>query len=142
MKIALDNSRLNQTYNTPALATIHLTLTQVDWMLENGGLAWAANRSAESARIIYGWAEERSFATPFVKDEAKRSPVVATIDFDSTIVADDIAAVLRANGILDTESYRKLGKNQLRVSLFPAIDPEEIEALCGCIDFVVERLGC
>ena len=141
MKIALDNSRLNQTYNTPALATIHLTLTQVDWMLEHGGLAWAAGRSAESASIIYGWAEDRSFATPFVKDEAKRSPVVATIDFDDTVVADDIAAILRANGIVDTESYRKLGKNQLRVSLFPAIDPEDIAALCGCIDFVVEQMS-
>lgn len=140
MSIALENSRLNQTYNTPALATIHLTCNQVEWMLSNGGLKWAAGRCAESATIIYGWAEKSQFAEPFVKDSLIRSPVVATIDVDG-VSADEIAGVLRANGIVDTESYRKLGRNQLRIALFPAIEPSEVEALCACVDYVAEALS-
>ncbi|ROO52097.1 phosphoserine aminotransferase [Micromonospora sp. Llam0] len=137
---AIDNSRLEQTYNTPALATIFLAAEQTDWMTAQGGLAWAAKRTAESAAAIYGWAQRSAVATPFVTDPALRSNVVATIDFVDAVDASKVAKVLRANGIVDTEPYRKLGRNQLRVALFPAIDPADVEALTACVDFVIERL--
>jgi phosphoserine aminotransferase len=137
---AIDNSRLEQTYNTPALATIFLAAEQTDWMLAQGGLAWATKRTAESAGIVYGWAERSSVATPFVSDPALRSNVVATIDFADGVDASAIAKVLRANGIVDTEPYRKLGRNQLRVALFPAVDPADVDALTQCVDYVAERL--
>ncbi len=137
--IALGSSRKDETYNTPALATIFLAMHQVEWINENGGLEWAATRCDQSADIIYTWAESRSFTTPFVSDTAIRSHVVATIDFDG-VSADEVAAVLRTNGVVDVESYRALGRNQLRVALFPAIPPSDIAALCGCIDYVVESL--
>jgi len=141
LEIALDNSRLDQTYNTPALATIFLAAQQVDWINGNGGLEWAASRCDRSAEIIYGWAEAAAFATPFVVEADDRSHVVATIDFDEAIDATAISAVLRRNGIVDTDSYRKLGRNQLRIALFPAIEPDDISALTKCIDYVVERLS-
>jgi phosphoserine aminotransferase len=137
---AIDNSRLEQTYNTPALATIFLAAEQTDWMLSQGGLAWATKRTAESAGIVYGWAERSSVANPFVSDPALRSNVVATIDFAEGVDAARIAKVLRSNGIVDTEPYRKLGRNQLRVALFPAVDPADVDALTACIDYVVERI--
>jgi phosphoserine aminotransferase len=138
--IAIDNSRKDQTYNTPALATIFLAVQQIEWILHNGGLPFAAGRCDRSAEILYGWAESRDFATPFVADPAIRSHVVATIDFDDAIPAATVSAMLRQNLVVDTESYRKLGRNQLRIAMFPAIDPDDIEALTHCIDFVVERL--
>ncbi len=141
LKIAIANSRLCQTYNTPALATLLLLAEQVDWFLGNGGLEWAASRSDRSAEIIYGWAERSSFAQPFVNEPAERSHVTATIDFDEAVDALAVASVLRSNGIVDTEPYRKLGRNQLRVALFPAIEPADVEALTACVDWVVERLG-
>jgi phosphoserine aminotransferase len=137
---AIENSRLEQTLNTPSLATIFLAAEQVDWMLASGGLAWAAKRSAESASIVYGWAERSDVATPFVLDPGLRSNVIATIDFVDEVDAATIAKVLRANGILDTEPYRKLGRNQLRVATFPTVDPADVEALTHCVDYVVERL--
>ena len=140
LKLALDNSRKDQTYNTPALATVFLTVQQVDWLNGNGGLEWAAGRSDRSADILYGWAEASDIAEPFVSDTATRSRVVATIDFDDRVDADTISAVLRANGIVDTEGYRKLGRNQLRIGMFPAIEPSDIEALTACIDHIIERL--
>jgi phosphoserine aminotransferase len=138
---AIENSRLEQTYNTPALATVFLAAEQTDWMNAQGGLAWAAKRTAESAAILYGWAERRPVTTPFVADPALRSTVVATIDFVADVDAGAIAKALRANGIVDTEPYRKLGRNQLRIALFPAIEPADVEALTACIDHVVDRLG-
>jgi phosphoserine aminotransferase len=138
--IAIENSRLDQTYNTPALLTLMLLAEQVEWMNSNGGLKFAAGRSAESASKLYGWAEKTSYTTPFVVDPAHRSNVVGTINFDDSIDAAKVAAVLRANGIVDTEPYRKLGKNQLRVAMFPAIDPNDIDALTACIDYVVAAL--
>ena len=141
LKVALDNSRLDQTLNTPALATLFLFVDQVEWMNDNGGLEWAASRCDSSAEAIYGWAEASSFATPFVEKPDERSHVVATVDFDTSVDANVVAKVLRANGIVDTESYRKLGRNQLRVALFPATDPADVAALTGCIDHVVERLA-
>ncbi|MFV2017777.1 phosphoserine transaminase [Micromonospora sp. LOL_023] len=137
---AIDNSRLEQTYNTPALATIFLAAEQTDWMNAQGGLSWAAKRTAESAAAVYGWAQRSPVATPFVSDPALRSNVVATIDFADGVDATAIARALRANGIVDTEPYRKLGRNQLRVALFPAVDPADVEALTACVDFVIERL--
>lgn len=137
---AIDNSRLEQTYNTPALATIFLAAEQTDWMNAQGGLAWATKRTAESAGIVYGWAERSAVATPFVTDLALRSNVVATIDFVDEVDATAVAKVLRANGIVDTEPYRKLGRNQLRIALFPAVEPADVEALTAAIDYVVERL--
>ena len=139
--IALENSRKDQTYNTPALATLFLAVEQVRWINENGGLEFAAGRCDRSAATVYEWAEANPVTTPFVTDPAKRSHVVATIDFDDSVDAAVVAAVLRSNGILDTEPYRKLGRNQLRVALFPAIDPEDVAALTRCIDYVVEQLG-
>ncbi|MGH9192685.1 MAG: phosphoserine transaminase [Acidimicrobiales bacterium] len=139
--IALDNSRKDQTYNTPALATIFLAVQQIEWVLHNGGLPFATGRCDRSAEILYGWAESRDYATPFVADPAIRSHVVATIDLDDDVPAATVSAVLRQNLIVDTESYRKLGRNQLRIAMFPAIDPDDIEALTHCIDYVVERLA-
>ena len=136
---AVEQSRLEQTYNTPALATIFLAAEQTDWIIANGGLSWAAKRSAESAGVIYGWAERSSVASPFVADPALRSPVVATIDFKDSIDAAALAATLRANGIVDTEPYRKLGRNQIRISLFPTIEPADVEALTASIDYVLAR---
>ena len=141
LKVALDNSRKDQTYNTPALATVFLAAQQVDWVNQNGGLEWAASRCDRSADTIYGWAERSEVATPFVADPAIRSRTVATIDLDSSVDALTVSGVLRRNGIVDTESYRKLGRNQLRIALFPAIEPSDVEALCACIDHVVERLA-
>jgi phosphoserine aminotransferase len=139
--IALTNSRADQTYNTPAVATLIMLDAQLRWMNGNGGLEWCASRSDESARHMYAWAESRPWATPFVADPAKRSAVVATIDLDAAIAADDVCTALRANGVLDTDSYRKLGRNQLRVGMFPAIDPADVRALTACIDAVVEALA-
>ena len=139
LKIALDNSVLDQTYNTPAVATLILLNEQLRWMLDLGGLAQTNLRSAESAATLYSWADEREWATPFVSDPAKRSQVVGTIDFIG-VDANQLAAVLRANGVVDTESYRKLGRNQLRVGMFPAVDPADVAALTRCIDFVVAAL--
>jgi phosphoserine aminotransferase len=138
---ALDNSRKDQTYNTPALTTVFLVVQQLEWILHNGGLPWAAARCDRSAEIIYSWAEKSEFATPFVQDPSLRSHVVATIDFDDSVWAEGLSTILRKNGIVDTESYRKLGRNQLRIALFPAIDPEDVEALTHCIDYIVERLS-
>ena len=140
LKIALDNSRLNQTYNTPALATIHLLASQIAWMNENGGLAFSAGRSAASAQTLYAWAEASDFATPYVANPAQRSSVVGTIDFHDDVDAAVVAKVLRAHGIVDTEPYRKLGRNQLRVAMFPSVDPEDVAALCACINYVVGAL--
>lgn len=140
LKTALENSRAEQTYNTPALATILLMAEQVDWLNAQGGLEWAAARTAESAAILYGWAEERPWSTPSVGDSALRSPVVGTIDFDDSVAAADVARTLRANGIVDVEPYRKLGRNQLRIAMYPAVDPADTAALTACIDWVVERL--
>ena len=137
---ALDNSRKDQTYNTPALATVFLAVQQVEWVNENGGLHFAASRSDRSAEIMYSWAEDSSYASPFVTNPDERSHVVATIDFDDSVSADEVNKVLRANGIVDTDSYRKLGRNQIRVAMFPAIDPEDVEALTKCVDYVVENL--
>lgn len=139
--IALENSRKDQTYNTPALATVFLANQQVDWINQNGGLEWAASRCDRSAATIYEWAEASSYATPFVAEPAQRSHVVATIDLDVAVAdANVVSAVLRANGIVDTESYRKLGRNQLRVALFPAIEPNDVGALTRCIDHVVDGM--
>lgn len=139
--IALENSRLNQTYNTPALATIHMLASQIKWFNDNGGMEFSAGRSDRSAEILYSWAEASDFATPFVKDPAQRSHVIGTIDFDDAIDAAVIAKVLRANGIVDTEPYRKLGRNQLRIAMFPGIDPEDVAALCASINYVVGALA-
>ena len=140
LTIAIENSRLDQTYNTPAVATLMLLADQIEWMNTNGGMSFAAGRSAKSAEIMYSWAEKTSYTTPFVADPAMRSKVVATINFDDAIDALEIAKVLRANGIVDTEPYRKLGKNQLRIGMFPSVDPDDISALTKCIEFVVENL--
>lgn len=137
---AIENSRLDQTYNTQALVTVFLAAEQVDWILAHGGLAWATKRTAESAGVLYGWAERCQVARPFVTDPALRSNVVATVDFDDAVDASAIAAALRANGILDTEPYRKLGRNQLRVAMYPAVDPADVEALTACLDYLIERL--
>jgi len=138
--IAIENSRLDQTYNTPALMTLMLLADQIEWMNTNGGLKFAAGRSADSASRLYSWAEKTSYTTPFVTDPAMRSKVVGTINFDEAIDANLVAATLRANGIVDTDSYRKLGKNQLRVGMFPAVDPSDIDALTASIEFVVAAL--
>jgi len=141
LSIAVENSRLEQTYNTPALATIFLLDQQLRWMLENGGLEFAAGRCDRSAATIYGWAEGHRYATPFVKDAEHRSPVTATIDFDERVDAPALAAALRANGIVDVEPYRKLGRNQLRIALFPAIEPDDVATLTRAIDFLLERMA-
>jgi phosphoserine aminotransferase len=140
LRAAIANSRQQQTYNTPALATLIMLAEQIDWMLGAGGLAWTTARTAQSAGHLYGWAERVPFATPFVTDRAQRSAVVGTIDFAQEIDAAGLSAILRSNGIVDTESYRKLGRNQLRIGMFPAVDPADVQALTACIDYVVERL--
>jgi len=139
LTVARDNARLDQTYNTPALATLFLLADQLDWLLSLGGLDGAARRSEESAAVLYGWAEASPYATPFVKDPEHRSPVVGTIDFDASIDAAALATTLRANGIVDTDPYRKLGRNQLRIGMFPAVDPEDVRALTRCVDYVVSH---
>ena len=141
LKTALDNSRKNQTYNTPALATLILLDEQLQWMLAGGGLDFCVERTTASSSHLYGWAEASDFATPFVTDPAQRSLVVGTIDFDDSIDAAAVAATLRANGVVDVEPYRKLGRNQLRVAMFPAVEPTDVEALTACIDWVIENAG-
>ena len=141
LKNAIDNSRLNQTLNTPAVATLLLIESQLDWINGNGGLAWAGARTRESSSVLYDWAQSVSFATPYVVNPDHRSQVVATIDFDDTIDAAAIATTLRANGISDTEPYRKLGRNQLRVATFTAIEPDDVRQLVRSIEFVVQNLG-
>jgi phosphoserine aminotransferase len=140
LKIALDNSRQNQTYNTPALATLWLLKDQINWILQNGGLNWAFQRVKRSSEIIYTWAENSEFAEPFVKNVSERSPVVTTIDFIDPVDAKQIALILRTNGILDVEPYRKLGRNQLRIAVFPSVDPEDVSLLLGCINYIVGAL--
>jgi phosphoserine aminotransferase len=141
LSIAIENSRLEQTYNTPALATLFLLDQQVKWMRENGGLEFAAGRSDRSAATVYDWADAHKFASPFVKDKADRSPVTATIDFDERVDAAALASVLRRNGIVDTEPYRKLGRNQVRIAMFPAIEPDDVARLTRAIDFVLEEMA-
>jgi phosphoserine aminotransferase len=141
LSIALDNSRKRQTYNTPALATLVLLDDQLRWLLGQGGLEWAAARCRRSAATLYGWAEDRPWATPFVADPAQRSPVVGTIDLEPPLDALTVSGVLRRNGIVDTEPYRKLGRNQLRIGMFPAIEPDDVAALTACVDHVVAALG-
>lgn len=140
LQTAIDNSRLDQTYNTPALATIFLMAEQVDWFNANGGLAWAAGRSAESSGVIYDWADASPLASPFVTDPELRSKVVATIDIDEAIDATAICKALRLNGIVDTEPYRKLGRNQLRIAVFPAVEPDDVRKLISSIDYVISQL--
>ena len=140
LQTAIEQSRLEQTYNTPALATLVLLAEQVDWMLGQGGMAWTTERTATSSGILYNWAEKSPMAMPFVADPAARSQVVVTIDFADHIQATTLSAVLRANGIVDTDSYRKLGRNQLRIGTFPAVEPADVEALTACMDYVLERM--
>jgi phosphoserine aminotransferase len=137
---ALDNSRKDQTYNTPAVATLFLLADQIEWMLANGGLEWTTARTRESSNRLYEWAEKTSYTTPFVSDPALRSQVVGTIDFDDSVDASVVAKTLRANGIVDVEPYRKLGRNQLRIGMFPAIEPDDITALTRCVEWVVDNL--
>ncbi|HUY54237.1 MAG TPA: phosphoserine transaminase [Candidatus Nanopelagicaceae bacterium] len=137
---ALTNSRQDQTYNTPAVATLFLFAQQLDWLLAQGGLEWAADRCQQSAGIVYDWAAGSDFATPYVADPAQRSPVVATVDLDPSVSAQDVSAALRRNGIVDTDAYRKLGRNQLRLGLFPAVDPADVRQLTLAIDWVAARL--
>ena len=141
LDLALDNSRKDQTYNTPALATLFLLAHQIDRMLSLGGLAWSQDRSGRSSRTLYGWAEASDYASPFVSDPAKRSMTVATIDVIDDLSADAIEAVLRTNGIVDTFGYRKLGRNQLRIACFPNIDPNDVATLTGALDYIAERLA-
>jgi phosphoserine aminotransferase len=138
---AIDNSRKNQTYNTPAVATLAMLANQVEWLNTQGGLAWATARTADSSGRLYTWAEKTSYVSPFVVDPAARSMVVGTIDFDDSVDATAVAAALRANGIVDVEPYRKLGRNQLRIAMFPAVEPDDVEALTRCVEYVVERLA-
>ena len=140
LPIAVDNSRKDQTYNTPAIGTLVLLAEQIDWLLGNGGLDWAVKRTADSSQRLYSWAQASSYTTPFVTDPELRSQVVGTIDFADEVDANAVAKVLRANGIVDTEPYRKLGRNQLRVAMFPAVEPDDVSALTECVDWVVERL--
>ena len=141
LQTAIDNSRLDQTYNTPAVATLLLMADQVDWMNGQGGLDWCVSRTADSSGRLYGWAEKSAYAEPFVTDRALRSQVVGTIDFDDSVDAAAVAKVLRANGVVDTEPYRKLGRNQLRIAMFPAVEPCDVDALTACIDHVVGELS-
>jgi phosphoserine aminotransferase len=138
---AVENARLDQTYNTPALATLFLMADQTDWILGNGGLEWAASRCETSSNILYGWAEKSEYATPFVASTADRSPVVATIDLDASIDAKAVTKALRANGIVDTEPYRRLGRNQLRVAVYPSVEPDDVALLTGAVDYVVQALA-
>ncbi len=141
LPMALEQSRLNQTLNTPALATLFLLADQLDWLLDNGGLAWAAARCGDSANRLYSWAETTSYTTPFVADPAQRSTVVGTIDLDPSIDAAVVGAVLRANGIVDTDAYRSLGRNQLRIAMFPNVEPDDVEILTKAVDHVVAALA-
>jgi len=141
LQVALESSRADQTWNTPALATLFLFLHQLEWLNGQGGLDWATKRCDESAAVLYGWAEASDYAVPFVADPAQRSHTVATIDLDEAVDAGAVSKVLRANGIVDTESYRKLGRNQLRIAMFPAIEPADLETLTRAIDWVVQRLS-
>jgi phosphoserine aminotransferase len=136
---ALDNSRKDQTYNTPAVATLIMLADQIDWMNSQGGLGWTTSRTRDSSDRLYQWAEKSSFATPFVADPAHRSQVVGTVDFADEVDAAAVAKTLRANGVVDTEPYRKLGRNQLRVGMFPAVEPDDVTKLTECIDWVVEQ---
>jgi phosphoserine aminotransferase len=140
LQTAIDNSRLDQTYNTPAVATLLMLAEQVDWMNGQGGLDWCVARTADSSSRLYTWADKAPYTTPFVADEQLRSQVVGTIDFDG-VEAAEVAKVLRRHGVVDVEPYRKLGRNQLRVAMFPAVDPADVEALTACIDYVVEQLS-
>jgi len=141
LPIALENSRLDQTYNTPALTSLFLLDASVQWMLEQGGLEWCVGRCDRSSELLYGWAEASTYAQPFVAKPSERSHVTGTIDFADEVDASAIAKALRANGVVDTEPYRKLGRNQLRIGMFPAVDPGDVEALTACIDYVVENLA-
>ena len=141
LKTAIDNSRLNQTLNTPAISTLFLLAEQVDWMNENGGLKWADSRTRSASNHLYDWAEASAFATPFVSNVEQRSQVVSTIDFIDSVDAAQVAKILRANGIVDTEPYRKLGRNQLRIATFTATELSDVQQLTRCIDYVVEALG-
>jgi phosphoserine aminotransferase len=138
--VALEQSRLDQTLNTPALATLFLVAAQLDWLLDQGGLPWATKRCDESAQLVYGWAEASGYATPFVTDPAMRSHTVATVDLDPSVEAAAVSRALRANGIVDTESYRKLGRNQLRIAMFPAIEPGDLDRLTRAVDWLAARL--
>ncbi|MGH2852020.1 MAG: phosphoserine transaminase, partial [Solirubrobacteraceae bacterium] len=138
---AIESSAKDQTINTPAIATLYLLAEQIDWMLANGGLGWCVGRTRESSGHLYGWAERSPVATPFVSDPALRSLVVGTVDFDESVDAARVASTLRANGIVDVEPYRKLGRNQLRVAMFPGVEPDDVRALTACIDHVLERLA-
>jgi phosphoserine aminotransferase len=140
LQTAVDNSALDQTYNTPSVATLFLLAEQTDWLNDLGGLPAAVARTTESSNLLYGWADASPVAEPFVAERADRSLVIGTIDFDANVDAAAVAKVLRANGIVDVEPYRKLGRNQLRVAMFPAVDPSDVAALTGCIDWVIERL--
>jgi phosphoserine aminotransferase len=139
LTVALDNSTKDQTYNTPAIATLFLLAEQIEWMLVNGGLAGMVARTSESSSHLYGWAEASPVATPFVADPSKRSLVIGTIDFVEEVDAAAIAATLRSNGIVDVEPYRKLGRNQLRIAMFPATPPADVQALTTCIDWILEQ---
>ena len=139
LQTAVENSRKNQTYNTPAVGTLLMLADQVKWMNDNGGLDGMVKRTSANAEALYGWAENHELATPYVKDPAKRSLVVGTVDFDDAIDAAELAKALRANGVVDTEPYRKLGRNQLRIGMFPAIDTSDVEKLTGAIDFLLEQ---
>jgi phosphoserine aminotransferase len=141
LRTALENSTKDQTYNTPAVATLFLLADQISWMLESGGLRWCVERTRASSEHLYAWAERTRYATPFVADPQLRSLVVGTIDFDDTVDAAVLAATLRANGIVDVEPYRKLGRNQLRIGMFPAVDTADVQALTACIEWVVERIS-
>jgi phosphoserine aminotransferase len=141
LAIAIENSALEQTYNTPALVTLLLMAEQLDWMLAAGGLDWCVSRTRESSGHLYDWAEAHALATPFVSEPALRSLVVGTIDFDESVDAAAIAKILRANGIVDVEPYRKLGRNQLRVAMFPSVEPDDVRALTACVDYVLERVA-
>jgi phosphoserine aminotransferase len=141
LKVAVENSVKDQTLNTPAVSTLVLLASQIDWLLERGGLSWSQARTTRSADILYSWAEKSQYAAPFVSDPAMRSPVVGTIDFTGAVSADAVAGLLRENGIVDTESYRKLGRNQMRIGLFPAVEPDDVAALTACVDYIAERLN-
>jgi phosphoserine aminotransferase len=141
LQVAVENSRKDQTLNTPAIITLCLLADQLDWLIGNGGLAWSASRTATSSAHLYGWAVASEYAQPYVAEPRFRSPVVGTIDFDEATDAAAVAATLRANGIVDTEPYRALGRNQLRIGMYPAVDPADVAALTACIDYVIERLG-
>jgi phosphoserine aminotransferase len=140
LSIAIAQSRLDQTYNTPALATLFLMADQIEWLLDNGGLQWAVSRTAASSSRLYAWAESSSYASPFVTDPALRSQVVGTIRFDDAVPASAVTSVLRASGIVDVEAYRGAGYNGLRIGMFPSVDPDDVSALTGCVDWVVDRL--